>query len=135
MQGRSELNGDGLPLVPKHRAQAAALAASSVTRPTSMSTAQVREKKVDAKLTVNLGGGGGGGVVWCGVGTGGWGGGGGGGGADQVYDVCVSPYTPTMHAPNWVAEHLGASSRRPPPPLPRSDGGGQTWAVYLCTRP
>ena len=34
-------------------------------------------------------------------------------------------------APNWVAEHLGASSRRPRHP---PDGGG-TLAVYLCTRP
>ena len=25
-----------------------------------------------------------------------------------MYDVCVSPYAPTMHAPNWVAERLGA---------------------------
>ena len=28
-------------------------------------------------------------VVWCG-----------GSGSDVVYDVCVSPYAPTMHAPN-----------------------------------
>ena len=34
------------------------------------------------------------------------------------YDMCVSPYAPTMHAPNWVAEHLGASSRRPRQPFP-----------------
>ena len=42
-----------------------------------------------------------------------FGGCGGGCGSIIVYDVCVSPYAPTMHAPNWVAEHLGASSRRP----------------------
>ena len=34
-----------------------------------------------------------------------------------VYDVCVYPHAPTMHAPNWVAEHLGASSRRPRHPF------------------
>ena len=36
----------------------------------------------------------------CGGGGGRRGGGGGGGGSDHVYDVCVSPYAPTMHAPN-----------------------------------
>ena len=34
-----------------------------------------------------------------------------------------------------VAEHLGASSRRPRHPLLHPDGGGSPWAVYLCTRP
>ena len=37
--------------------------------------------------------------------------GGAGGGADIVY-------APTMHAPKWVAESLGASSRRPRHPFP-----------------
>ena len=31
--------------------------------------------------------------------------------------MCVSPYAPTTNAPNWVAEHLGASSRRPRHPF------------------
>ena len=58
---------------------------------------------------------------------------GGGGGSDLVYDVCVSPYAPTMHAPKWVAEHLGASSRRPCHPFPALMAGVNP-AVYLCTR-
>ena len=37
-------------------------------------------------------------------------------------------------APNWVAEHLGASSRRPRHPFPALMAGEQM-AVYLCTRP
>ena len=45
----------------------------------------------------------------------------------------VCPATRT-HAPNWVAEHLGASSRRPRHPFPALMAG-VTQAVYLCTRP
>ena len=37
-------------------------------------------------------------------------------------------------APNWVAEHLGASSRRPRHPFPALMAG-EPLAVYLCTRP
>ena len=33
-----------------------------------------------------------------------------------MYDTCLCRYAPT-HAPNWVAEHLGASSRRPRHPF------------------
>ena len=43
--------------------------------------------------------------------------GGGGGGSDGVLHEGVCPATRT-HAPNWVAEHLGASSRRPRHPFP-----------------
>ena len=45
----------------------------------------------------------------------------------------VCPATRT-HAPNWVAEHLGASSRRPGHPFPALMAG-EPQAVYLCTRP
>ena len=38
------------------------------------------------------------------------------------------------YAPNWVAEHLGASSRRPRHPFP-AQMAGEPLAVYLCTRP
>ena len=38
------------------------------------------------------------------------------------------------YAPNWTAEHLGASSRRPRHPFPALMGGVSP-AVYLCTRP
>ena len=38
------------------------------------------------------------------------------------------------YAPNWVAEHLGASSRRPRHPFPALMAGVSP-AVYLCTRP
>ena len=41
----------------------------------------------------------------------------GGGGSDLVLHEGVCPATRT-HAPNWVAEHLGASSRRPRHPFP-----------------
>ena len=44
-------------------------------------------------------------------------------GSDCVLHEGVCPATRT-HAPNWVAEHLGASSR---PPLLRPDGGGNPW--------
>ena len=37
-------------------------------------------------------------------------------------------------APNWVAEHLGASSRRPRHPFPALMAG-EPMAVYLCTQP
>ena len=37
-------------------------------------------------------------------------------------------------APNWVAEHLGASSRRPRHPF-TALMAGEPLAVYLCTRP
>ena len=45
----------------------------------------------------------------------------------------VCPATRT-HAPNWVAEHLGASSRRPRHPFPALMAR-EPQAVYLCTRP
>ena len=38
------------------------------------------------------------------------------------------------YAPNWVAEHLVASSRRPRHPFPALMAG-EPLAVYLCTRP
>ena len=38
------------------------------------------------------------------------------------------------YAPKWVAEHLGASSRRPRHPFPALMAG-EPLAVYLCTRP
>ena len=38
------------------------------------------------------------------------------------------------YAPNWVAEYLGASSRRPRHPFPALMAG-EPLAVYLCTRP
>ena len=47
-----------------------------------------------------------------------------------VLTVCltyVSVHIRPQDAPNGVAEHLGASSRRPPPPLPRPNGGGTPW--------
>ena len=39
-----------------------------------------------------------------------------------------------LRAANWVAEHLGASSRRPRRPFPALMAGFSP-AVYLCTRP
>ena len=42
----------------------------------------------------------------------------------------VSVHIRPQDAPNWVAEHLGASSRRPRHPFPALMA-----AVYLCTRP
>ena len=42
---------------------------------------------------------------------------GGGGGTDQMLMTCLCRYA-TTHAPDWVAEHLGASSRRPRHPFP-----------------
>ena len=38
--------------------------------------------------------------------------------------VCPAKRT---HAPNWVAEHLGASSRRPRHPFPALMRGGNPW--------
>ena len=64
------------------------------------------------------------GVVWCG----------GGGGADMtITEVCLSI---PLHACILirVAEHLGASSRRPRHPFPALMAG-EPLAVYLCTRP
>ena len=52
------------------------------------------------------------------------GGGGGGGGWDLVYDVCVSPITPTKHAPNSGGRTPGSKLPASPPPLLRPDGGG-----------
>ena len=57
----------------------------------------------------------------------------GGGGADQVYDVCLSPYAPTKNAPDWVAEHLGASSRRPRHPFPALMAGVNPGRVPVYT--
>ena len=54
-------------------------------------------------------------------------------GSDLVLHEGVCPATRT-HAPNWVAEHLGASSRRPRHPFPALMAG-EPQAVYLCTRP
>ena len=56
--------------------------------------------------------------VWCGVCGVRWGGRGGGGGSDDgITTMCLS-ISPHEHAPNWVAEHLGTSSRRPRHPFP-----------------
>ena len=49
------------------------------------------------------------------------------------YGVCVSPYAPTMHALNWVAEHLGASSRRPRHPFPALMAGETPGRVPVYT--
>ena len=43
--------------------------------------------------------------------------GGGGGSDDGITTMCLI-ISPHEHAPNWVAEHLGASSRRPRHPFP-----------------
>ena len=60
---------------------------------------------------------------------------------DVERDVCgsdgskhaVSVQGHADYAPNWVAEHLGASSRRSPPPLPRPDGGATPGRVPVYT--
>ena len=49
------------------------------------------------------------------------------------YGVCVSPYAPTTNAPNWVAEHLGASSRRPRHPFPALMAGDTPGRVPVYT--
>ena len=49
------------------------------------------------------------------------------------YGVCVSPYAPTTNAPNWVAEHLGASSRRPRHPFPALMAGETPGRVPVYT--
>ena len=69
---------------------------------------------------------------WCGVGVGVGGGGGVGGSDDSKHAVSVQGHAD--YAPNWVAEHLGASSRRPRHPFPALMAG-EPLAVYLCTRP
>ena len=61
-------------------------------------------------------------VVLCGV----------GGSDDSPHGVSVQARAD--YAPNWVAEHLGASSRRPRHPFPALMVG-EPLAVYLCTRP
>ena len=40
-----------------------------------------------------------------------------------------------LRAANWVAEHLGASSRCPRHPFTALMAGGQPWPCTLCTRP
>ena len=62
------------------------------------------------------------------------GGGGGGGGADLVYDVCVSPYALTMHAPNSVGRTPGSQdSRRPRHPFPALMAGETPGRVPVYT--
>ena len=81
------------------------------------------------------------GVVWSGVVCVGRGEGERGGGEEVVvvvvrtleYGVCVSPYAPTTDAPNWVAEHLGASSRRPRHPFPALMAGETPGRVPVYT--
>ena len=74
-----------------------------------------------------------GGVGWCGVvGVVGGGGGGGGGSDDSKHAVSLQGHAD--YAPFWVAEHLGASSRRPRHPFPALMAG-EPLAVYQCTRP
>ena len=57
------------------------------------------------------------------------GGGGGGGGADVELDACLCRY-PAVHAPNWVAEHLGV--RLPASPPPWASTSGWTEAEKCC---
>ena len=47
--------------------------------------------------------------------------------------MCVYPYAPTTNAPNWVAEHLGASSRRPRHPFPALMAGETPGRVPVYT--
>ena len=60
------------------------------------------------------------------------GGGGVCGSDDSKHAVSVQGHAD--YAPNWVAEHLGASSQRPRHPFP-AQMAGEPLAVYLCTRP
>ena len=71
-------------------------------------------------------------VWWCGGVVVWWCGGGAGGSDDSPHGVSVQAGADS--APNWVAEHLGASSRRPRHPFPALMAG-EPLAVYLCTRP
>ena len=72
-------------------------------------------------------------VLWCVVVVC-CGGCGGGCGTDVMYDTCLCRYAPT-HATNSGGGTPGSKLPASPPPLPRPDGGGNTLAVYLCTRP
>ena len=58
--------------------------------------------------------------------------GGGGGSDDGITTMCLI-ITPHEHAPNWVAEHLGASSRRPRHPFPALIAGGTPGRVPVYT--
>ena len=69
-----------------------------------------------------------------GGGSGGGAGGVGGAGGSDDSPHGVSLQARADYAPNWVAEHLGASSRRPRHPFPALMAG-EPLAVYLCTRP
>ena len=56
----------------------------------------------------------------------------GGCGSDCVFHEGVCPATRT-HAPNWVAEHLGASSRCPRQPFPALMAGETPGRVPVYT--
>ena len=61
------------------------------------------------------------------------GGGGGGGGTDRCVDDVSLSISHHEHAPNWVAEHLGASSRRPRHPFPALMAGVTPGRVPVYT--
>ena len=89
--------------------RAATVDAAPVARSTSMSTARVFLCRSPQKKRARLS------QTPCG-----------GCGAVQVYDVCVSPYAPTM-------QHLGASSRRPRHPSPALMAGVTPGRVPVYT--